>query len=286
MLLEGIITTVSQEETKQGKPYCKVVLLTPSKALVNVWGCLKDRFALYTIFSSEVKESDQGLSCTFTDVTFKKATEEQLSWIPKPPNLEEWTFLMTALEEMMSDYGCSEKEINFFSKESEILYTPYSIYPAGKSNHHAYEGGLAKHTYEILSMYQAIYDVLPFKTNPFIVAISALFHDAAKIRCYKRNTFEYTPYGALVNHVAGSATMLVELMRQAEFDERTIMFCEHCVLSHHGRLEWGSPVLPSCTEAHVLALLDEMSGHGVQMDDMATKEGVKVSNLGRTVFKY
>lgn len=286
MLLTGIITQVSQEETKQGKPYCKVQLLTPLKRIVNVWGCSKEAVPLYRQFSANVKENDQGLSCSYSEVEFSNPTEEQFSWIPKPPTEDEWKVMVTEAVKLMQQYGCSEKETSFFREQALKLYVPFRIYPAGKSNHHSYEGGLARHTYEILTMYISVCNALPFATNPFIVCVAALFHDAAKIRCYKTRTFDYTEYGSLVNHVAGSASMLEMLMRQEDFNERLIMFCTHCVLAHHGRLEWGSPVLPSCVEAHVLALLDEMSGHGVQIYDNATLEGTRVSNLGRTVFKY
>lgn len=286
MQITGIIVNVSQELTKNNKPYCKVNLLTPQKAQINVWGCKAISFKSGNVFTAEVKVDDLGMSCSYADITFTEPTEEQLAWIPKPPSKSQWSLVVTKLSNYMEEFGCYDKEVKFFQNQAKKLYEPFCIYPAGKSNHHAYSGGLARHTYEILDMYASIYSSLPYKTNPFIVAISALFHDAAKILCYVPITFDYTSYGSLVNHVAGSAEMLSALMRKEEFPERTIVFATHCVLAHHEFLEYGSPVKPACVEALTLAMLDRLSGHGTQMKENASLGGTKVQNLGQTIFEY
>lgn len=284
MKILGIVSVVTQETTKQGAAYCKVQVLTPSKQLINVWGCNKSMIKLKSLFVADVKSNDQGLSCSFTDIQFGKPTEEQLKWIPVPPTKDEWRQVIESLIVKMNGQSACEKQITFFKNQALKLYNAYCVFPAGKSNHHAYAGGLARHTFEILRMYNAIFDVLPYITNVFVTATASLFHDAAKVRCYNPESFEYTQYGTMVNHVAGSASMCSELMREDGFDETIIMYVEHCILAHHELLEYGSPVKPACVEALVLAMLDRISGHGTQMAENATILGTKTSNLG-TIFK-
>ena len=133
------------------------------------------------------------------------------------------------------------------------------------SNHHNFPGGLLKHTYEILDMFAGIYDSVPFQVNPFIVAFACLFHDFGKLECYTSD-FQYTESISVTDHTFISAESVGEVLRQENVSNRLIKFVQSAILSHHGRLEWGAPILPVNPESFLVAKLDELSGHGEMYD--------------------
>lgn len=285
-MLKGIITSVKQATAKTGSPYCTLTIRTQSgDSNVNVWGTTSDKFELWKLITiSQEKVNDQGTSCSLANCKIEEATNEFRTLVPTPPSVAEWDCLTDELVDLMIAYGCSDQKIKFYKSNAERLYAPYSKMPAAKSNHHVFPGGLLAHTYQVLNLYRAMYPALPYKTNPFIVSIACLFHDYLKLAEYDPKTYDYQPVMFLKGHVVGSAEVLGELMRREGFDSTLILHCQHCILSHHGRMEWGSPVLPATPEAFTVHHCDMLSGHGVMFGE--TPSNTKSFGLGTTVFHY
>ncbi|WP_051309333.1 3'-5' exoribonuclease YhaM family protein [Desulfogranum japonicum] len=132
--------------------------------------------------------------------------------------------------------------------------------PAAKKMHHAYIGGLAEHSLSIAAMAEKTAEHYPLLDKDMLVA-GSLLHDLAKIREFDFSSlpFNYTDQGRLVGHLV----LGVEMVREASSvisemsQERTDQLC-HLILSHHGQLEYGSPVLPMTPEAMLLHHLDDM----------------------------
>lgn len=122
--------------------------------------------------------------------------------------------------------------------------------------HHAYPGGLVVHTAEVMQTALATAESIGIIADPFTLTIAALWHDYAKIYDYDEEG-KGTPYRDRVRHVAGSYH---EFMKVAE---RLRAVCRegvgHCILAHHGRKEWGSPVEPQSVEAAILHYADMLS---------------------------
>ncbi len=87
-----------------------------------------------------------------------------------------------------------------------------------------------------------------------------MFHDMCKVYCYDQNgdIWERNNYDKLIGHVAGGFSQLAQLMIgvESELGEaipmNTKLHLLHIVLSHHGKLEWGSPVIPKTVEALIV----------------------------------
>jgi 3'-5' exoribonuclease len=136
--------------------------------------------------------------------------------------------------------------------------------PAALTYHHCYEGGLAVHTLEVLEYALAAAKALPLNDDDMDVLITAaIWHDYMKIREYVRGeagAFESDRgYYGVIGHIAGSAIEFSKTARfyavPPEIEERIV----HCLLSHHGRREWGSPVEPQTVEALLLHQADMLS---------------------------
>lgn len=133
--------------------------------------------------------------------------------------------------------------------------------PAAKSLHHVYLGGLLEHTLSVAAMaklacghYRAL--------NADLVLAGVLLHDLGKTAelSYQRS-FGYTDIGNLVGHISMEADWIQRAAdRIPGFPEELRMQLLHIVLSHHGKLEFGSPVLPKTPEALLVHYLDDLDG--------------------------
>lgn len=143
--------------------------------------------------------------------------------------------------------------------------------------HHAYPGGLAIHVYEVLKGALALAEEYP-EADKVVLTVAAIFHDSMKMREYDPSVkgegkysdgtpvlFGKTKYSKLVRHVAGSHAAFMCALACYDPDtfpenwEDTVMKIEHCILAHHGRKEWGSPVEPQIVEAQILHFADMLS---------------------------
>lgn len=133
--------------------------------------------------------------------------------------------------------------------------------PAAKGLHHVYLGGLLEHTLSVAAMaeracghYQAM--------NRDLVLAGVFLHDLGKTAelSYQRS-FGYTDAGNLIGHISMEADWISrEMARISDFPEELKMQILHIVLAHHGKLEFGSPVLPKTPEALLLHYLDDLDG--------------------------
>lgn len=132
-------------------------------------------------------------------------------------------------------------------------------YPAAKTNHHAFAGGLAFHTvsmldlaHNVLSIYEGI--------NKELLYSGIILHDLAKtIELSGPVSTDYTLEGNLIGHIALIDEEVVKAAQTLEINEEaeSFLLLRHLVLSHHGLKEYGSPVRPQIIEAEVLHRIDE-----------------------------
>lgn len=128
--------------------------------------------------------------------------------------------------------------------------------------HHAVLGGLLQHTCEVVSIARGIARVS--RADEELVTVGAMLHDIGKIESYtwEDGVFDTNERGRLLGHVAIGAMMF-----RAAFDrcasppctEAEATLIEHMILSHHGKLEYGSPVRPLTLEAEILSFADDAS---------------------------
>ena len=141
------------------------------------------------------------------------------------------------------------------------LRAAFALAPAAKSMHHAHLGGLLEHTLSILGMAEracAHYGGL----NRDLVVAGVFLHDVGKTAelSYQRS-FGYTDAGNLLGHIALEADWISRSVGKIPgFPEELRMQILHIVLSHHGRLDFGSPVLPKTPEALLVHYLDDLDG--------------------------
>jgi len=141
--------------------------------------------------------------------------------------------------------------------ENDDFAKKFKNHPAAKNMHHAYAGGLLEHTLSIVKTCDLLSKHYSFLNRDILLA-GAMLHDIGKLKEMKGGlATEYTTPGQLVGHLVIGSQMIEKAIGSIpEFPEETKLLLQHLVLSHHGKLEFGSPVKPATLEALVLHSLD------------------------------
>jgi len=139
-------------------------------------------------------------------------------------------------------------------------FEKFSLSPAGKSWHHGYVHGLIEHTLEIIKICDLMCDVHS-EINRDLLISGAMMHDYGKTEELSVDaSFNYTDKGKLLGHIVISAMIINETTKKLpNFPEELKNNLLHIVLSHQGKLEFASPVVPKTLEAITLYHTDELS---------------------------
>lgn len=146
---------------------------------------------------------------------------------------------------------------NIFNNEN---FEKFSKSPAGKSWHHSYLHGLLEHTLEIIKICDLMCDIHS-EINRDLLICGAMLHDLGKTEELGSNvSFDYTDKGKLLGHIV-IASMIVneEVKKISGFPDDLKNLLLHLILSHQGKLEFASPVVPKTLEAITLYQADELS---------------------------
>jgi 3'-5' exoribonuclease len=151
--------------------------------------------------------------------------------------------------------------IAFF--DDEDFLRRFSETPGAKLWHHPYLNGLLEHTVSVLKLCQtaaALYSL----ADRELLFTSALIHDVGKTQEFEWGTYiDYSDQGRLLGHIILGDHLVSAKIDQIEgFPSELGMRLRHAILSHHGSLEQGSPVVPQTLEALILYHADQMDAQG------------------------
>lgn len=142
--------------------------------------------------------------------------------------------------------------------------------PGSTHGHHAKLGGLLLHVFEVTNIARQIARTMGRRVNCDLVVAGALLHDVGKVEAYEIGPggFGPTPCGLLVGHVVMGCLMLerrIAAVGAPVCAPGQLLELQHMILSHHGSLEFGSPVQPMTTEAEIVHWADESSAKATDM---------------------
>lgn len=167
-----------------------------------------------------------------------------------------------------------------FIKDEEFLRV-FQNHSAAKTVHHGFIGGLLEHTLGVAKLcefYAASYPIL----NRDLLITAALCHDIGKTRelsAFPLN--DYTDDGQLLGHIVIGTEMVHDIIREIEgFPEVLGSELKHCMISHHGELEYGSPKKPALAEAVALNLADNTDARMESLIEIFGAAGTKKEWLG------
>lgn len=149
-----------------------------------------------------------------------------------------------------------------FSENLEKL----KIYPAASKNHHEFVSGLIYHTVTMLQIAKSLTVIYP-QLNSDLLYAGIVLHDLGKIIELSGPIVpEYTTEGRLVGHISIASSMIKSKAEDLNIEGEEVYLLQHIILSHHGKQEFGSPVLPQVKEAEIISLIDNIDARMIMME--------------------
>ena len=144
----------------------------------------------------------------------------------------------------------------YFVNDEEFVKT-FKGHSAAKTVHHGFAGGLLEHTLSVVKFCEYMvgaYSIL----NKDLLYAAAICHDIGKTKelsPFPEN--DYTDDGQLLGHIVMGVEMISEAARNIpDCPAGLVSELKHCIIAHHGELEYGSPKKPALAEALALNFAD------------------------------
>lgn len=149
------------------------------------------------------------------------------------------------------------KVVEFYFVENKAFAGKFKAHSAAKSVHHGFSGGLLEHTLSVVKFCEYMAGAYPI-LNSDLLYTAAICHDIGKTKelsAFPEN--DYTDDGQLLGHIVIGVEMISDAVRSIPgFPEKLASELKHCVIAHHGELEYGSPKKPALAEALALNFAD------------------------------
>jgi Predicted HD-superfamily hydrolase len=156
------------------------------------------------------------------------------------------------------------------------------MYPAASKNHHEYVSGLAYHVLSMLRVAEGLINVYP-QLNADLIYSGIIVHDLGKtVELSGPVVPTYTLEGKMLGHISIAQAMLYKASQELHIEGEEVTLLQHIILSHHGKNEFGSPVVPLIREAEVVHFIDNLDAR-LNMFDKAL-ENVEAGEFSKRVF--
>lgn len=249
--------------TKAGKPYDSLILQDKTGMLdAKIWDVnsngIEDFDAMdYIYVVGDVTSFQGALQLNVKRVRKMREGEyEPSDYLPvSEKNIPDmYQELVGYIGQMQNTYLKKLAE-SFFMEED--FAKRFQFHSAAKSVHHGFVGGLLEHTLNVTRICDFFCKLYPM-LNRDLLLTAAMFHDIGKLSELSRfPENDYTDDGQLLGHIMiGAFQVQQHIDAIPGFPKRTASELIHCILSHHGELEFGSPKKPALAEAVALSFAD------------------------------
>ncbi len=195
-------------------------------------------------------------------------------------NIEEmYKSLLAVIATIKNPY--LKKLVESYFVEDPAFAKAFRFHSAAKSVHHGFVGGLLEHTLSVAKMCGYFAEAYPV-LNRDLLLTAAIFHDIGKMQelsAFPEN--DYTDDGQLLGHIVIGTEMVSDRIRKIPgFPGRLAAELKHCILAHHGELEYGSPKKPAILEALALNFADNADAKMETMIEALQGAGSNTGWLG------
>lgn len=256
--------TKRSAETRNGKPYDNLILQDKTGTLDGkVWDPNSGGIADYDEMDfvevfGEVISYNNNLQLNIKQL--RKPYEDEYDAADYMPTSEKsvegmYTELLSYIKKVENKY--LRQLLEYYFVKDEAFIKVFKTHSAAKSVHHGFAGGLLEHTLSIVKMCEYYLSAYPLLSKDLLYT-AAIFHDIGKTKelsSFPEN--DYTDDGQLLGHIIMGVEMINEGVCHIEgFPAKIASELKHCVLAHHGELEYGSPKKPALAEAVALHYAD------------------------------
>lgn len=250
-------------KTKAGKTYYSLLLQDKTGVIdAKVWELnngIEDFDSMDFIMTDGMVTSFQG-SRQVNVNRIRKAQEgeyDPAEYIPASKfDREEMYQELVSIVKSIKEPHLLQLAEKYFINDTEFI-NKFKLHSAAKSVHHGFVGGLLQHTLAVTKMCEFLAENYPVIHRDLLIT-AALFHDIGKM--WELSEFpsnDYTDDGQLLGHIFLGAELIgKEIANIPGFPPQLATELRHCILSHHGELEYGSPKKPAMAEAIALNFAD------------------------------
>lgn len=251
-------------ETRNGKPYDNLILQDKTGTLDGkVWDPNSGGIADYDEMDfievfGDVITYNNNLQLNIRQI--RKAQEGEYVPADYMPTTEKSTDsmyqeLLAYIKKIKNPY--LKQIVEFYFVKDEAFIKKFKSHSAAKSVHHGFSGGLLEHTLSVVKFCEYMAGAYPI-LNPDLLYTAAICHDIGKTKelsAFPEN--DYTDDGQLLGHIVIGVEMISDAVRSIPgFPEKLASELKHCIIAHHGELEYGSPKKPALAEALALNFAD------------------------------
>ncbi len=267
-LFDGFFLVLAKQQrtTKSNKPYLNLILGDKTGQLeARVWELGDPRIAKDFDRGDIVKARgsasrfDDRLQMKIDQLRLAQASEvDKMDMLPSTTCdvAELWRQLLGFVDSMAN---ADLKRLLTTVLEDPALAEAYREAPAAKQLHHAWLGGLLEHVVSLCTLADRVVPHYPLIDRDLLLT-GVILHDIGKVRELSWEIgFEYTIEGVLLGHIqigAALAERTIDSLPNFPVKLKTLVL--HMILSHHGKLEFGSPKLPMIPEALMLNFIDDL----------------------------
>lgn len=291
-----LVYQVKEGVTNSGSPYLTVTLKDNS-------GQIDGKLWAVTPEQKEMIKVGQVMNITADVITYQNALQMKIVAVEpldqKDIDLSEFMttgpIAVDQLRLTIKGFIASIRD-NDLKAIVSTLYEEYDEdifkYPAAVRNHHEYVSGLATHICSMAKLADFVAKQYPVIDRDLLIS-GVLVHDLGKMMELRMSSVtEYTLEGNLLGHISIAQSMVAETAERLGIDSERVTLLRHMILSHHGKFEFGSPVLPKIIEAVALHLIDDLDAKMTMLDRElnATRTGSYTGRLpafdNRTFYKH
>ena len=253
-----VVRSASARETKAKKPYLSIELYDGADSIIgNYWDWSSGQIpAINTILDVQAQVSEwQGVKQLNIKSMRDNTTRHLSEFAPSSGHdlaavyKEAYSLISEVKDDMLR---------NLTLALLEELRNLWLTVPGAVGVHHAYAGGTLVHCLGVAKLAKSIASTIP-EANVDLCIVGGFLHDIGKLYTYNLNgvTIELTDDGKLYEHIFMGAEF-VGNFAEATIDcddycnMKKLQLLRHIILSHHGSLEYGSPIVPHCIEAFIV----------------------------------
>lgn len=250
-------------KTKAGKTYYSLILQDKTGVIDGkVWDLnsgIEDFESMDFIMVSGMVTSFQG-SRQVNINRIRRASEEEYipsEYIPASKyDIDKMYESLKGLIDTIKEPHLKMLAERYYVNDAEFVKR-FKAHSAAKSVHHGFIGGLLQHTLAVAKLCDFMASNYPILDRDLLIT-AAIFHDIGKV--YEISDFpanEYTDEGQLLGHIFIGAEIIGDGIKEIpDFPPVLATELRHCILAHHGELEYGSPKKPAIAEAIALYFAD------------------------------
>jgi 3'-5' exoribonuclease len=254
-----LLNDIVRRKTRDGRPFVLCTLRDRSGQINGVFWDIPDyvdallRPGVAVLISGQINNYKNALQVNITDANLAHDVEAA-DLLPASERPKEE--MLAELDTLVDSLGDPWQPLVSMILGDEAFLRKYVDAPAARTMHHAYIGGLLEHSLAMARLADYLAGFYPHVDRDLLIS-GALLHDMGKTEEYAFNDeFGHTEDGRLVGHIVRAIVMVELAAAELDFPQDNLRRLVHLLASHHGTLEWGSPVVPKTIEAVLLHQID------------------------------